>query len=77
MGRTKGTSNITNYHYVIKFQNGSLKYYKTNIDLKKDLDCSYKTIQFFLKRENYKSYKFPEIKVIKKICVPINSIPVI
>jgi len=76
MGRPKGQTNLSYYHYLIVFHNKGYKYYKTNLDVKKDLNCSYKTIQNFLKKDNYVSTrKFKDIKMIQKVLVPIRDLP--
>ena len=75
MTRPKGQINSTYYHYLIVFHNKGYKYYRTNIDLKNDIDCSYKTIQNFLKKPNYISRKFKDIKNIKKVLVEIRDLP--
>jgi len=78
MGRLAGGHNQSNYHYVIIYKNGGQKFYKTNLDIKADLQCSYKTIQNFLKRgDTFISKNWGDIRNIKKICIPINSVPVV
>jgi hypothetical protein len=76
MTRPPGMENKTNYHYVTLFRTGGYKCYKTNIDLKRDLNCSYKTIQNFLKSPEYESKKFKHVKSIRRINIPIKSMPI-
>lgn len=76
MARLHGSVNKNDYHYVIIYDNGGNKYFRTHKDIMEKHEISYKTIKTFMKNENYTSKKFPFIKDIKRIKVPIKAIPI-
>jgi hypothetical protein len=76
MARLHGSVNKNDYHYVIIYQQGGNKYFKTHKDIMDQHTISYKTIKSFMRKENYTSKKFPFIKDIKRIKIPVNAIPI-
>jgi hypothetical protein len=76
MARLHGAVNKNHYHYVIVFEKGGNKYYRTHKDIMNEHRISYKTIKTFMKKEDFKSNKFPFIKKIKRIKIHIDDVPI-
>jgi len=61
--------NINSYHYRVINNDGTSNLFKTAKLLEIGYGISYRVIQRFLLRDEYKSYKAPEISAIEKVMI--------